>query len=103
MKFGYYPPTPWGDFYDISIDSSKRFNTAIDVLDDFHFCYEVLEEGCRLHRLYIRKDVALDIVNKLTVHCPHCSKVMALIGRANPLSHSALYECKHCDDQVSEV
>lgn len=31
MKFGYYAPTPWGDFYELRIDTTKVFPAGIDI------------------------------------------------------------------------
>lgn len=96
MKFGYYAPTPWGDFYELRIDTTKVFPAGIDVLDDHDFCFEVLDNRTNLHRIYLNKGVSLNALDKFTVHCPFCDKAMEPIGTVNNLARTALYNCKNC-------
>lgn len=103
LKYGYYLPTPWSDFFEIRADLGKSYRTAIDALDHADFCLEILDEHTHVYRLYYSKAVATNAVDKLSVHCPICSHAMKRISTVDKFMPSALYECKACAGQNSEV
>ena len=96
MKFGYYAPTPWSDYHEIRINTTKVYPTDIDALDDHDFCFEELDSRSNLHRLYFKKTFSLDSLGNFTVHCPFCDKAMEQIGVVNKLARTAVYKCNNC-------
>ena len=96
MKFGYYPPTPWSDFHEIRIDTTKVYPSGIDALDDHEICMEVMDDRTHLHRLYFTKAFNADTMDNFTVHCPFCDNAMERVGIVSKKYRTAMYRCENC-------